>query len=187
MEIRLGCRVAEIDFDAASLTLESGGRLTANLLIGADGLWSKSRERFLATQGKTEDAPLPTGNLVYRIVLNLEDISDPELRDIVANPTVNMWIGPGSHVVAYSLRGGQVYNLVLLVPDDLPSDIARQSASLDEMKKLFNGWDPLLTRFLDQVKTVDKWKLMHRPELESWVGGDGKFAFVGDAAERLKK
>ena len=184
-EVRLGCRVADIDFDAATLTLESGESLEADLLVGADGLWSKCRERFLAMQGKSEDAPLPTGDLAYRIVLNLDEISDLELKEIVSKPTCQLWIGPGSHVVAYSVRGGTMFNVVLLVPDDLPADVARQSASLDEMRKLFTNWDPVLNRFLDQVKTVDKWKLMHRPELESWVGGDGKFVFVGDAAHPM--
>lgn len=185
VQLRLGCRVADIDFDAASLRLESGEQLNADLLVGADGLWSKCRERFLTHRGQQVDAPLPTGDLAYRIVLNASDIDDPDLKAIVSNPTVQFWIGPGAHVVAYSLRAGEMYNLVLLVPDTLPADVARQSASLDEMRALFADWDPVLNRFLDQVKTVDKWKLMHRPELASWVSGKGNFVFLGDACHPM--
>jgi salicylate hydroxylase len=39
--------------------------------------------------------------------------------------------------------------------------VAKQAGSVDEMKELFVGWDPILTSFLNNVKTVDKWKLMH--------------------------
>lgn len=185
VRLRLGCRVADVDFDAAKLKLESGEEVSGDLLVGADGLWSKCRERFLVSRGLQPDVPLPTGDLAYRIVLNLDDIDDPELKAIVANPTVQFWIGPGAHCVAYSLRAGQMYNVVLLSPDDLPADVARQPASLDEMRKLFEKWDPVLNRFLDQVKTVDKWKLMHRPELESWVSEKGNFVFLGDACHPM--
>lgn len=40
-------------------------------------------------------------------------------------------------------------------------------------------------RFLDNVKTVDKWKLMHRPELESWVSKQSNFVFLGDACHPM--
>ena len=51
---------------------------------------------------------------------------------------------------------------MLLVPDDLPEGVSRQPGSIQEMKALFKDWDPILSRFLDLVDSVDKWKLMHR-------------------------
>lgn len=185
VEVRLGARVADVDFETPSLRLESGEILTADLIVAADGLWSKCRERFLAAKG-TSDEPLPTGDLAYRIVLNLSDLEgDRELHDLVANPSCNFWIGPNSHVVAYSLRGGKMFNIVLLVPDNLPSGVARQPGSLDEMRAIFTDWDPVLNRFLDRVKTVDKWKLMHRSELESWISEKSNFVFLGDSAHSM--
>lgn len=182
--IRLGARVADIDFDKPSLKLENGEELNADLIVAADGLWSKCREKFLASSNQS-DSPLPTGDLAYRIVLTLDEVTDPELLEWIKNPSCQFWIGPGAHVVAYSLRGGHMFNIVLLVPDNLPSNVARQAGSLDEMRALFTDWDPVLNRFLDQVKTVDKWKLMHRPELPSWVSPKSNFVFIGDACHPM--
>lgn len=186
VRVRLGARVADVDFDAPLLTLKEGGeQLKADLIVGADGLWSKCRERLLASKGMS-DEPLPTGDLAYRIVLRSADLKDDrELFDWVAKPSCNFWIGPGSHVVAYSLRGGQMFNIVLLVPDNLPPGVARQAGSLDEMRAIFADWDPVLNRFLDHVKTVDKWKLMHRSELDSWVSDKNNFVFIGDSAHSM--
>lgn len=185
VEVRLGARVKDVDFEAPSLCLESGETLTADLIVAADGLWSKCRERFLAAKG-TSDEPLPTGDLAYRIVLRLEDLEgDQELYDWVSNPSCNFWIGPKSHVVAYSLRGGKMFNIVLLVPDTLPPGVARQPGSLDEMRAIFTDWDPVLNRFLGRVKTVDKWKLMHRSELDSWTSEKSNFVFLGDSAHSM--
>lgn len=184
-ELRLGARIADVDFDGPLVKLENGEKITADLVVGADGLWSKCRERFLAMKGQS-DSPLPTGDLAYRIVLKLDEVDDPVLREWISKPSCQFWIGPGAHVVAYSLRDGYMFNIVLLVPDNLPANVARQPGSLDEMRQLFSSWDPVLNRFLDQVKTaVDKWKLMHRPELDSWVSEKSNFVFVGDACHPM--
>ena len=156
---RLGQRVDWIDFDAAEITTQSGVRARADLVVAADGLWSRCRDCFL---GGLADRPKMTGDLAYRVVLDLDQITDPDLREWVSKPSVHFWIGPGSHAVGYSLRAGRVYNLVLLVPDDLPVGVSRQPGSVEEMRELFKDWDPILNRFLDLVKTVNKWKLMHR-------------------------
>lgn len=54
-----------------------------------------------------------------------------------------------------------MYNVVLLVPDDLPEGVSRQPGNVEEMKALFADWDPFLMRFLDKVDAVEKWKLVH--------------------------
>ncbi|KAK0784976.1 hypothetical protein LTR91_021706 [Friedmanniomyces endolithicus] len=182
--LRLGARVADLDFSKPSVKLETGEELHADLVVAADGLWSKCRERFLAANG-TLDHPLPTGDLAYRIVLKLDEVDDTELRDWISKPSCQFWVGPGAHVVAYSLRDGHMFNMVLLVPDDLPDDVARQPGSLDEMRTLFANWDPVLNRFLDQVKSVDKWKLMHRPVLDHWINDESTFCFLGDSCHPM--
>lgn len=184
VELKLGSRVAEIDFDKSSLKLENGTDYSADLLVGADGLWSRCREGFLKQDGK-KDAPLPTGDLAYRIVLNLEDLHDAELREWVSKPACHFWIGPGAHAVAYSLRGGKQYNIVLLVPDNLPAEVAKQAGDISEMREIFTRWDPILNRFLDNVQSVDKWKLMHRPEMDSWISKNSNFVFLGDACHPM--
>ena len=140
----LNARVAELDFgtqkgDKATVTTSAGDKYTADLVIGADGLWSACRSIALGRK----DAPLPTGDLAFRIVLNIDQIKDPKLKEMVQNPGVRFWIGPDAHVVAYSMRDCTIYNIVLLVPDDLPESVPRVEGSLDEMRGLFEGWDPV--------------------------------------------
>lgn len=158
VKVVLGERVQHIDFDGPSIRTESGLALSADLVVAADGLWSRCRSEFT----QSNQLPRPTGDLAYRVVLNLDQTDDPELRAWIEHPTVHFWIGPGAHAVGYSMRGGQMYNIVLLVPDDLPDGVGRQSGSVEEMRALFKDWDPVLGKFLDLVENVDKWKLMHR-------------------------
>ena len=183
VKVELNTKISRVDStpSGAEVVFDSGRRHRGDLVVGADGLWSKCRESML---GET-DQPLPTGDLAYRIVLELNEISDPELRQWIAHPQVHFWIGPHSHAVAYSIRSGTMYNIVLLCPDDLPDGLARSRGSVEEMRKLFSGWDPILTRFLDQVDQVDKWKLMHREEVESWTNHAKNLVLIGDSCHPM--
>lgn len=184
VDVRLNHRILSVDDSTSGrprIVLESGQSLDCDIVVGADGLWSKCRESML---GKA-DAPLPTGDLAYRIVLEIDQIADPELKARISNPEVHFWIGPHAHAVGYSLRGGTMYNIVLLCPDDLPPGLARSTGSVGEMQDLFTGWDPILTRFLRQVDKVDKWKLMHREEVASWTNQQKNFVLIGDSCHPM--
>jgi salicylate hydroxylase len=162
---------------------KSGSSFNGDLVVAADGLWSATRESFL---GNAQVLPKPTGDLAYRIVLTLDQVADePELQRWIKNPEVHFWIGPGSHVVSYSLRGGTMLNIVLLVPDNLPEGVAKQEGSLEEMRELFKGWDPILNKFLTKVEKVDKWKLMHQAELPGWVNDRSTLVLIGDSAHPM--
>ncbi|KAI0397102.1 hypothetical protein F5Y17DRAFT_31249 [Xylariaceae sp. FL0594] len=184
VKLRLGQRVTSVDFSVPSIETEAGVKTTeVDLIVAADGIWSTLRNHVLAN--KIKDFPAPTGDLAYRVALTLDEIDDPELRDMVRKPGCNFWIGPKSHVAAYSVRDGTMYNLVLLVPDDLPEGVRREPASVEQMRALFKDWDPILNRFLGCVKSVQKWKLMHRRELASWVNDQSNCVFVGDSCHPM--
>lgn len=182
--IRLSAKVMSVDFALTTVTLESGKKISGDVLLCADGLWSLTRSQFL---GKSSPALL-TGDLAYRIVINTNDLSGPDasaLRQWIADSTVNFWIGPKTHVVAYTMRAGAMYNIVLLCPDTLPLKVMKSDGDLEEMKMLFEGWDPILMSFLAQVKAVAKWRLMHLDTLESWASEDGRFLMLGDSCHPM--
>jgi salicylate hydroxylase len=97
------------------VVLESGREIEADLVVGADGINSKLREVML----RREDPAIPTGDLAYRLLLSTSEMmKDPELASLVTDPQVNYWLGPDMHAVNYVLKGGKLFNMVLLVPDD---------------------------------------------------------------------
>lgn len=94
-KVHVKSRVQDIEYAQDGLTatavLSDGRMMSADLIVGADGISSQLREVLL---GKP-DPPLPTGDLAYRLLINAEDmLADPELRHFVQDPQVNYWLGP---------------------------------------------------------------------------------------------
>ncbi|KAJ9139427.1 Aromatic-ring hydroxylase-like protein [Pleurostoma richardsiae] len=167
------------DQSSATVFLADGRSLTADLVVGADGINSRLREVFLGR----EDPPQLTGDLAYRLLLNTDDMrKDPELRSFVENPQVNYWIGPDAHCVNYVLRGGELFNMVLLVPDDMPAGASTLEGNVEEMRALFKDWDPRIPKLLSLCQSVLKWRLCIRPTLDpTWSHSSGAFTLLGDA------
>ena len=181
---RLSSKVVSVDFAKAEVVIEGGETVKGDVVLCADGLWSATRGQFLGRESKA----ILTGDLAYRIVINTSDLSGPdapELKDFIEKSTVNFWVGPGTHVVAYTMRAGSIYNIVLLCPDNLPAEVTKTEGDLEEMKALFEGWDPVLRKFLNQVKGVAKWKLMWLDTLPEWANKEGTFLMVGDSCHPM--
>ncbi|KAF2170958.1 hypothetical protein M409DRAFT_51198 [Zasmidium cellare ATCC 36951] len=175
-------RVVNVDLsrpDISTVELVDGRRISADLVIGADGIFSKCREIMVGYQSP----PVATGDLAYRVLLSTEGMrDDPELSAFLESHHVRYWMGPEKHAVTYVLRNGDLLNMVLLVPDDMPPGAPTIDASVDEMRALFADWDPRISKVLGFCKSVQKWRLSYRPGLETpWYNETGTFALLGDA------
>ncbi|RFU32120.1 hypothetical protein B7463_g4200, partial [Scytalidium lignicola] len=164
--------------ETATVVLQNGEEHTADLVVGADGINSRLREILL---GK-EDPPLLTGDLAYRLLLSTKDmLKDPELATFVTQPQVNYWLGPDAHAVNYVLRGGELFNMVLLVPDDIPKGQNITEGNVEEMRALYKEWDPRIPKLLSLCESVYKWRLCIRPGMEQWSHPSGTVTMLGDA------
>ena len=137
--VRLAAKVVDVDFSVPAVTLADGERVTGDLLVAADGLWSTTRSRFLGQ----DTPPQPTGHMAYRILIPIEEVADSELKSWMAKPRNNIWIGPEAHAVAYSIRRGKLLNIVVLKKDDLADDVKKASGDMDELRRHLRDWDPM--------------------------------------------
>lgn len=98
--IRTNCRVVAMDPSIPTLTLESGEVVSADVVIGADGVKSLTREYVVGGP----DKPTPTGDAAYRAIIPTDLLlKDPDLRPLVETPEMVGWMGPGSHIIAYNI------------------------------------------------------------------------------------
>ncbi|KAF4125871.1 salicylate hydroxylase [Geosmithia morbida] len=183
-KIVTGARVNDYSVSAdgllCSLIMADGSRIDSDLVVGADGINSTLRERLL----EKPDPPQLTGDLAYRLLLPASEmLKDPDLRPFIEDPQVNYWVGPDKHAVNYVLKGGELFNMVLLVPDDMPADGGNTLAGdIEEMRNHFADWDPRLGKMMQMCDSVLKWRLCIRPGLDpTWSHPSGSLTMLGDA------
>ncbi|MEL6663147.1 MAG: FAD-dependent monooxygenase, partial [Pseudomonadota bacterium] len=174
--VRLGAGVEryEQEGQTVSAVLSGGERITADLLVGADGIHSAIRTQMLGP-----DSPVFTGNVAWRSVVPVE-----RLGKVVPDPVACAWMGRGKHAVTYLLRGGQLANLVAVVErDDWTKESWTEPGSREEALRDFAGWHPTITRLIEESDQLFRWALFDRPPLKSWT--DGRAAIMGDAAHPM--
>lgn len=164
------------------ITLSSGRIMTCDLLIGADGVKSFTRNFVV---GKA-DAPQPTGDCAYRAVIPTSKLlADSSLSSLVEHAEMTGWMGPNRHIMGYSIRAKQLYNIVLVHPDDGSVESWEAKGSADKMRKDFEDFEPRVRKLLSMVPSTLKWKLVDRAPLERWIDDSGRVALMGDAAHPM--
>ncbi|KAI1209080.1 FAD/NAD(P)-binding domain-containing protein [Annulohypoxylon truncatum] len=188
--VRFGVTVSVENIDITNGILKFGDVPTENfesdLFIGADGGTSAVREAL--TGRKPEFKPL--GRIVNRILVDQKLMLErPNLRDIVEQPRILSWLGPECHGVTYGLGGLQ--NIAITWPwscDPKDSFVGSQVVDFEEFKAQFKNWDPKLRELISLGTGCKRWMFfepMMVNEETQWIGGDGKFCIVGDAANQV--
>lgn len=104
-----------------SLTLSSGESLTADLIVACDGIKSLARHLVLGAR----DDPVSSGYACFRAYFepSAEMRADPARNVYLDGDSVNFWIGPDTHVVQNTLRGGREFNWCLSPDHPLPASL----------------------------------------------------------------
>ncbi|MBP1805462.1 FAD-dependent oxidoreductase [Rubellimicrobium aerolatum] len=161
VEIRIGARVEAVRPDGLRL---DGATLSADLIVGADGLHSVIR-RHLAGG----DRPFFTGQVAWRALV-----------DAPQESVARIWMAPGRHVVTYPLRDGRL-NLVAVRAESAWTEEGWHHAdSPDALRRLFPDAAPELARILARVEEVRRWGLFRHPVPDHWH--DNRHVILGDAA-----
>jgi 2-polyprenyl-6-methoxyphenol hydroxylase-like FAD-dependent oxidoreductase len=170
--IRTGCTVEGYDQDGSSVTarLAGGETITGSLLVGADGLWSKVRQKVVG-----DGAPRVTGHSTYRSVIPTEQMPE-DLRWNAAT----CWAGPKCHIVHYPLSDWKVFNLVVTFHNDAPAPVTGLAVTEEEVMAGFHHVHPQARAIIRHGKDWKLWVLCDREPVENWI--DGRVTLLGDAA-----
>ncbi|KAI1165643.1 putative monooxygenase [Nemania serpens] len=184
VDVRLGARVEDYfeSDDEAGVILESGEKITANVVLAAEGVRSRGRKIVLGY----DDKPKASGYAVYRSWFDADEIAkDPDLRFFTDNGDKHVaWLGPDVHFIAASVKNGKDFSWVCTHKDE--QDIEESwsfEAPLSDARKVLEGWDPIVQKILDKTPSpLIDWKLVYRDPLPTWISAHRRIALIGDAA-----
>jgi salicylate hydroxylase len=155
--------------DAATVTINGGEELHADIVVGADGLRSTVRAALFE-----EPKPRFTGYVTWRCLAPADRV--PERF----GAQITVWLGRGRHAMLYPIREG-LYNFSGFVPaEEVHRETWSPSEDVGDLRRSFEGSCADVLSLIDAVETALITPLYFRDPLERW--GTERITLLGDAA-----
>ncbi|WFS02237.1 FAD-dependent monooxygenase [Rhizobium tumorigenes] len=163
-------------FDASAPdALWPGGR-KPELIVGADGVWSKVRSS-VAGSGN----PKFSGNIAWRFM-----VPEAEAPASLDRTSVTAYLGPAAHLVCYPLKEASAFNFVAICAGGGVGNnwsAAASPAQRTLLRQHFAGWNSDLSDLLDRQEDPTVWPL-YEVGAGRWHN-DRDTVLIGDAAHAM--
>ena len=153
--------------------IQSSKDISADLLIGADGISSTIRSTLQPTSMANF-----TGQIAWRGLVPTERLKThpPE--------GVSVWVGPGKHFVAYRLRQGSLMNFIAVEERTAwTEENWMLEGDINTLTTAFSAWDSPIQDILEACTETYLWGLFNRPAPKTWHSC--RTVLIGDACHPI--
>ena len=180
VEVKLGLRLDDFAAHVNGITVQAyRGRQVmderANVLVGADGLWSNVAAR-LGGQRK----PTFAHRTAWRALVPAERMPLHMRSDMI-----HLWLGLDAHLVMYPVRAGRLINIVGIVHGEWNKPGWQNAGNRNEILRAFArfSWAESVRELIAIPEHWLKWALYDRTS--AFAGGEGPVTLIGDAAHPM--
>ncbi|WP_067068449.1 FAD-dependent oxidoreductase [Roseateles chitosanitabidus] len=185
--VRWGCKLTSVEAlgdGRHALSFKNGEAVTADLLVGADGAWSKVRPLL------SDAKPAYVGTTFIETFLSDADTRHPASAEAVGGGAF-FAMTPGRGIFAHREPDGVIHTYVALrqpmawVEAAIATGERDQAAALAQVAAEFPGWAPALTALITEGETAAVFRPIHAlPATHRWPRVPG-VTLIGDAAHLM--
>jgi 2-polyprenyl-6-methoxyphenol hydroxylase-like FAD-dependent oxidoreductase len=162
----------ETEADVARVRVISGAEYRASLVVGADGIHSTMRGYL------SDDEPVASGFVAFRGAVPLS-----EVKRHASLEEVQLYIGPGMHLVQYPVRSGNMYNQVAVFRSARYLDNEVEWGTAEELYEVFSSTCPDVRESVESLRSDQRWPMFDRDPIGAWAAG--RLVLLGDSAHPM--
>ncbi|EGN94432.1 hypothetical protein SERLA73DRAFT_114656 [Serpula lacrymans var. lacrymans S7.3] len=182
---RYESKVTTIDPWAGTVTLQTGAKFSADVIVGADGYKSVVRPIVVGPQALR-------GIKDRRVSVNLTIPTelmrqDEDLAPLAESSEWTLWVGDNCCIHALLVSSKREYGMVIHLPFPLEGvdEHWNEHISIDDLAQRFENYEPRIRKLLKLCSTITPTlHVIHEP-FDNWVHESGKVVLVGEAAHPL--
>lgn len=165
------------------IQLTDGTEVGADVLIGADGIWSEVRATMRDEPSRGEGSGVSySGYTVFAGELNYESPDNGEVG-------YKVYIGPNQYFVITDIGKGryQWYAFLARAPNSAETEEKPDGKNVPYLKNIFDGWSPDVHAILDATTEaeIEQRDLYDRPPSSFRPWSDGPVALLGDSVHAM--
>ncbi len=163
--------------DRVVMHFSDGSQAEADLVIGADGVHSRIREKLLGPE-----PPKYAGYLAHRAVFPTPAVK----AGMLPFDACCKWWSDEAHLMTYfvTAKADELYYVTGVPVEHWDLNDRWLPSSREEMRETFRGWHPTIQAMIDATQEVTKWSLLERDPLPLW--SRGRLVLLGDACHPMK-
>ncbi len=190
--VRLGVGVKRVDVENTAVELEDGTLVSADLVVGADGVKSVARPEVIDASIHIPKAS--TGHNAFRFMIPKEDVIKDDVTSALFKQDTTMvtWSGNRKMILVYPVDFGKQLNVVCTHPEELSDKQAQdvgsedesnynQKASRETVLGIYQEFVPIARRLVEMAdpEGLRVWKLKDMDEIPAW--SKKHTVLIGDA------
>ncbi|EKJ74975.1 hypothetical protein NXS19_008499 [Fusarium pseudograminearum] len=177
--------VVDVDPSTATVKFEDGTTASGDLVLGADGVSSITRNIVTGTDIK----PFGSGKSAFRFLIPHDVIRNNEATKVFTERTgfMTMWMGDDRRLIMYPCSNNTFMNFVAIHPSNISAGANKgagwgRGGSTELLKEVYKDFEPKVRALLELVDAdeLKLWTLLDMDRIPTWH--KERLVLLGDAA-----